>query len=107
MSDSEMKPKWRITTSLRMASMVWGDIWEPHEPNRVLNFVDAESYDALADRLAAAEKDAERLQGLLDMRPPYYCPRCYCGRCGNTFEATHLARVLAAIDFAPNSAGDG
>ena len=39
---------------------------------------------ALLDAIAELEKDARRLQELLDMRPPYYCPRCRCGRCGNT-----------------------
>lgn len=33
-----------------------------------------------------AADEIERLHHLLDMRPPYYCPQCRCGRCGNTFQ---------------------
>jgi hypothetical protein len=37
----------------------------------------------VADLNNAAD-EIERLQRLLDMRPPYYCKSCDCGSCGNT-----------------------
>jgi hypothetical protein len=32
--------------------------------------------------------EVERLRGVLDARPPYYCPQCPCGRCGNSVALT-------------------
>lgn len=66
----------QIRAHVMQPNRCWADAYcdcvQQHAAERML-----EHYDALA-----AERD--RLQRLLDMRPPYYCPNCDCERCGNT-----------------------
>ena len=56
-----------------------------------------------ADACRKAIAEIERLQRLLDARPPYYCKNCDCANCGNTRPAAEpsLSRDLIDYGYAP------